>query len=150
MPDEFEEKLRGIGFDFNDDSGARGNRLTWSERYVELLDYKEKNGNCDIASSGTNNEHHALHVWVHAMLSTFGSLLKDCIGDGSSEENQIRCRMKKKKNYAVLVLTLEHLKVGENAGRLWLRVQVRRKAPRFFRRHQSPISSVTGTCRSSR
>eukprot|EP00563_Minutocellus_polymorphus_P020560 CAMPEP_0197720220 /NCGR_PEP_ID=MMETSP1434-20131217/3651_1 /TAXON_ID=265543 /ORGANISM="Minutocellus polymorphus, Strain CCMP3303" /LENGTH=381 /DNA_ID=CAMNT_0043305049 /DNA_START=45 /DNA_END=1190 /DNA_ORIENTATION=- len=66
LPDEFEEKLRGIGFDFNDDSGARGNRLTWSERYAELLDYKEKNGNCDIASSGTNNEHHALHVWVLA------------------------------------------------------------------------------------
>ena len=68
LPLEAEEKLRAIGFDFKEDSFGSaqtiGKRTTWDERYADLVEYKKKNGTCNITSSGINNESHALHHWV--------------------------------------------------------------------------------------
>jgi superfamily II DNA or RNA helicase len=70
LPDDLVARLNGIGFCWEPHS------FLWEKMFAELVEYREKHGNCDVPVSG---KYEALGVWVHHQRRKFrkGTLIKD-------------------------------------------------------------------------
>jgi len=66
------EKLDGIGFAFEDQKFAIDNER-WNTRFVELVEYKEKNGNCLVPRNFNcpTKKHGLLGKWIHRQRTLF-------------------------------------------------------------------------------
>jgi hypothetical protein len=62
------EKLVGIGFTFEDARFATDHEK-WNTRFMKLVEYKEKNGHCNIPT--TKNE--SLGTWIYTQRALFKS-----------------------------------------------------------------------------
>jgi len=78
LPDRF-ELLHGIGFEWQLSRGSKPSVEGWNERFKELKQYKQQNGNCRVPANYTANPQLGNWVKLQRQLYKRGDLLPDRI-----------------------------------------------------------------------
>jgi hypothetical protein len=83
MTQSRQDLLNAIGFDWGT---PQGKKVSWEERYRELLAFKETFGHCNVSQ---NTEYHTLALWVSSQRKGY-QRIQDGLSPGGLTEERVR------------------------------------------------------------